>query len=178
MFVYLGKDIKAKLFYPDIDEIIFNDPATIIKWSNGQKTVVKCAEGDEYDPFIGALLCVAKRAMGDNYRKNINKIYEAVKNDNEETITQVEESLYGRFDDKTVRQIEEYFMELTTEEFCNIGFDIRSKNIPDKLANILGMPTYLILHFQHLPNDIANRTIVPLCRIWNREAKDRGLDEY
>jgi len=47
-----------------IRDVIFNNPATIIIWSDGTKTVVKCQSGDEYDPEHGFLLCVAKKMFG------------------------------------------------------------------------------------------------------------------
>lgn len=53
-----------------IREVIWNDPATIIIWSDGTKTVVKCQQGDEYDPERGFLLCVAKRMFGNRGRYN------------------------------------------------------------------------------------------------------------
>ena len=33
---------------PGIKKVIFNDPATIVLWDDGTKTVVKCSEGDTY----------------------------------------------------------------------------------------------------------------------------------
>lgn len=33
--------------------VIFNGPATIVFWNDGTKTVVKCSDGDEYDPESG-----------------------------------------------------------------------------------------------------------------------------
>lgn len=47
-----------------IDRVIFNDPATIVKWKDGTKTVVKCQEDDLYDPEKGLALCIAKKALG------------------------------------------------------------------------------------------------------------------
>ena len=47
-----------------IRDVIFNNPATIIIWNDGTKTVVKCQQGDEYDPERGFLLCVAKKMFG------------------------------------------------------------------------------------------------------------------
>ena len=32
-----------------IQEVIFNKPATIVKWDDGTKTVVKCGKYDKYD---------------------------------------------------------------------------------------------------------------------------------
>lgn len=48
----------------EIDDVIFNDPATIVKWKDGTKTVVKVQEGDEFDPMVGLAMCIAKKAMG------------------------------------------------------------------------------------------------------------------
>ena len=50
--------------FPSIDKVIFNGPATIVKWSDGTKTVVKCQEGDEYSKQTGLLMCVFKKAFG------------------------------------------------------------------------------------------------------------------
>ncbi len=52
----------------EVKEVIFNDPATIVIWGDGTKTVVKCTEGDAYDPRLGFLLCVAKRHFGNTGR--------------------------------------------------------------------------------------------------------------
>ena len=46
--------------YPDyqdleIKDVIFNPPATIVLWKNGDKTVVKTMEGDEYNQELGLL---------------------------------------------------------------------------------------------------------------------------
>ena len=43
---------------------IYDDPATVVYWSDGTKTVVVCQEGDCYDAREGFLLCCAKRLMG------------------------------------------------------------------------------------------------------------------
>ncbi len=43
--------------------MIFNDPATIVFWSDGTKTVVKC-EYEDFDPEKGFAMAIAKRAFG------------------------------------------------------------------------------------------------------------------
>ena len=53
-----------------IEKAIFNDPATIVIFSDGTKTVVKCQEGDTYDKRTGLLLCCAKRLFGNTGRYN------------------------------------------------------------------------------------------------------------
>lgn len=49
-----------------IKNVIFNDPATIVLWSDGTKTVVKCGENDFYDPEKGLAMAVAKKYLGTN----------------------------------------------------------------------------------------------------------------
>ena len=49
---------------PEIKDIIFNEPATIILWADGTKTVVKCQEGEGYDPEKGIAMAISKKALG------------------------------------------------------------------------------------------------------------------
>ena len=44
-----------------IKKVIFNGPATIIFWENGDKTVVKCHEDDTYDKRLGFMYACTKR---------------------------------------------------------------------------------------------------------------------
>ena len=52
-----------------IEKVIFHDPATIIYWVNGDKTVVKCSEDDVYDREKGLAMAICKYALGDNFKK-------------------------------------------------------------------------------------------------------------
>lgn len=51
----------------DIKDVIFNAPATIVFWNDGTKTVVRCGEGEKYDPEKGLALCIAKKALGNKH---------------------------------------------------------------------------------------------------------------
>ena len=51
-------------YQPEIKNVIFNDPATIVFWTDGTKTVVKCQEGDEFDPEKGLTMAIAKKVYG------------------------------------------------------------------------------------------------------------------
>lgn len=67
-----------KMFYgvytiPQIKDVIFNDPATIVFWEDGTKTVVKVMEGDEFDPYTGLAQAISKKALGNDYRKEFKK---------------------------------------------------------------------------------------------------------
>lgn len=45
-------------------EVIFNPPATIVLWSDGSKTVVKCGKNEKFDPEKGLAMCIAKKVLG------------------------------------------------------------------------------------------------------------------
>lgn len=47
-----------------IDRVIFNDPATIIYWKDGSKTVVKRSEDDIWDPEKGFCMAIIKKLYG------------------------------------------------------------------------------------------------------------------
>lgn len=43
-----------------IKNVIFNDPATIVFWSDGTKTVAKCGKDDTFDPEKGLAMAIFK----------------------------------------------------------------------------------------------------------------------
>lgn len=59
---------------PEIKRVIFHDPATIVFWRDGSKTVVK-AENEPYDPEKGLAMAIAKHALGNegNYYNHFRK---------------------------------------------------------------------------------------------------------
>lgn len=58
-----------------IKDVRFNNPATIIFWKDGTKTVVKCQEGDTFNPELGFLAAVLKKLCGNkgNYNNVVKK---------------------------------------------------------------------------------------------------------
>lgn len=48
---------------PEIENVIFNNPATIVFWKDGTKTVVKAVD-EAYDPEKGIAMAIAKKMMG------------------------------------------------------------------------------------------------------------------
>jgi hypothetical protein len=46
-----------------VKKIIFHDPATIVYWGDGTKTVVKCMKGDTFNPELGMAMCMLKRML-------------------------------------------------------------------------------------------------------------------
>lgn len=57
---------------PTIDKVYFNDPVTVVIWDDGTKTIVRCAENNTYDKYVGLAMCYLKRMAGYRY-SNIRK---------------------------------------------------------------------------------------------------------
>jgi len=80
-FPYKGMYGSRKAIYKpyvdpmEIKDVIFDDPATIVFWADGTKTVVKCQEGDEFDPEKGLTMAIAKKVYGNkgSYCNEIKK---------------------------------------------------------------------------------------------------------
>lgn len=68
-----GKKTASATNTAAIKDVIFAPPATIVYWSVGSKTVVKCSEKDVFDPEKGLAMAIAKRCGGNkgSYYKEI-----------------------------------------------------------------------------------------------------------
>lgn len=73
---YEPTEIHVKMNIPEVDRIIFNNPATIVFWSDGVKTVVKAAENREFNPYYGFCAAVTKRLIGDNHNHAVKNLIE------------------------------------------------------------------------------------------------------
>lgn len=67
----------------EIKKVIFNNPATIVLWTDGTKTVVK-AKNEEFDPEKGLAMAIVKKAFG-NKGSYFNKIKRWTNDYNEES---------------------------------------------------------------------------------------------
>ena len=58
-----------------IHKVIFNNPCTIILWSDKTKTIVKCGENEKYDPEKGMAMAISKKFLGNkgNYYETFKK---------------------------------------------------------------------------------------------------------
>lgn len=74
---------------PEAVRFHFCGPATVIEWSDGTKTVVKCGEDDIYDAEKGIALCIAKKVFG-----NTGKYYDVIKKGLKEYEAQCEVHLH------------------------------------------------------------------------------------
>lgn len=68
-----GKKTASATNTAAIKDVIFAPPATIVYWSDGSKTVVKCSEKDVFDPEKGLAMAIAKHCGGNkgSYYKEI-----------------------------------------------------------------------------------------------------------
>ena len=64
LYPYFKPNTTNTTKLPGIKDVIFNEPATIILWADGTKTVVKCQEGEGYDPEKGMAMAISKKALG------------------------------------------------------------------------------------------------------------------
>ena len=64
LYPYFKPNTTNTTKLPEIKDVIFNEPATIILWKDGTKTVVKCQEGENYDPEKGMAMAISKKALG------------------------------------------------------------------------------------------------------------------
>ena len=73
--VYYAATTAKSVSAPSIKKVIFNYPATIVFWSDESKTVVKCQDGDIYDPEKGLAMAISKKALGNksNYCNEFKK---------------------------------------------------------------------------------------------------------
>ncbi len=61
--IYLSKLFSNEL---EVEDVIFNGPATIVIWNDGSKSIVKCNENDSFDKEKGLAMAIVKRLSGNN----------------------------------------------------------------------------------------------------------------
>lgn len=73
----LNKKVSNSRYgYPrnvNIEKVIFNDPATIVIWTDKTKTIVKCQPRDEFDKELGLAMCISKKYFGN--KGNYNEVF-------------------------------------------------------------------------------------------------------
>lgn len=82
-----------------IKKVIFNNPATIVFWDDGTKTIVRCGENDIYDPEKGLAMAISKKALGNqgNYYETFKKHLPEEEEVNDEAVSLFWEQLYNMF---------------------------------------------------------------------------------
>lgn len=63
--LFAREEIKSMFEHKEwkVEKIIFNEPATIIIWKDGTKTISKCGPLDKYDPEKGVAICFMKKML-------------------------------------------------------------------------------------------------------------------
>ena len=123
--------------YFEIERVIFNNPATIVIWRDGTKTVVKC-NGEKFDQEKGLAMAISKRALGvgNMYRKVFKKwckdeddFSEQIKNDQrfKNIKVKVDFSVDKISEDKPLRVGEKVIVFATEEE-------LEEYNIPKRYS--------------------------------------------
>ena len=139
----MKKLIKRSMGNPkEIEKVIFNDPATIVFWGNGDKTVIKC-KNEKFDPEKGLAMAISKRFLGNqgNYYNEFKKWLPE-----EETKTIVlskEEKAYLKNDIETVsnvvkravNRLTDILLKRTTDEIVDKSFDGASAEELKKLVD-------------------------------------------
>lgn len=57
----------------EVKDILINGPATIVFWTDGTKTVVKCGHDDSYDIEKAVAMCFMKKALGS---RSMHKLFD------------------------------------------------------------------------------------------------------
>ena len=75
--------VKFGMCSVSIRKVIFNDPATVVLWSDGTKTVVKCGPEDTFDMEKGLAMAIVKKMAGNgNHFHKVFKQYTKKKEQN------------------------------------------------------------------------------------------------
>lgn len=78
---YTFKDKSWSVLNLNIKKVIFNDPATVVIWGDGTKTIVRTQKKETFDPEKGLAMAICKKALGnkgnyyDIFRKHIDDYF-------------------------------------------------------------------------------------------------------
>ena len=76
--IYTSNEISKNytlIELPKVKQVLYKNPATIVFWKDGSKTVVKCHNNDIYDPEKGLAMAILKKMNGNTgcYYKEFKK---------------------------------------------------------------------------------------------------------
>ena len=140
-----------------IKKVILHNPATIVFWYDGTKTVVKCQDGDIYSPEVGIAMCYMKKALGNQsnfnntFKKHIPEQSESVDNGKKKSTRS-----YSHLNSEAVYRILRENKSSVAELARSVGVDktavyswlrgggIKRRNI-SKLVKVLHVPEEVII---------------------------------
>lgn len=88
-FVKRGPKIESRALL--IKNVIFNDPATIVYWNDGTKTVVKCQPGDTFSEELGLAMAISKKFLGN--KGNFNDVFKSFLPEKDEKVEKTERNI-------------------------------------------------------------------------------------
>ena len=75
---HINEKHSAKNFYPRPKRIYYDETAgvTVVMWKDGTKTIVRAAENDKHDAYLGYCAALAKKIHGTNsaLKRDIEKV--------------------------------------------------------------------------------------------------------
>ena len=71
--VIIEEDFAPINLDKEIEKVTFNEPATIVFWKDGTKTVSKCSHGDTFNKETGLAMCIIRKLCNN---RNYNKVFE------------------------------------------------------------------------------------------------------
>ncbi len=66
---YQAPTIEFKDILDDVKQVIYNEPATIVVFSDGSKVCVKCCEKDKFSKEAGLIYAIVKRLYSNDIEK-------------------------------------------------------------------------------------------------------------
>lgn len=73
--MYTGRNLWKDI-QPEIKDVKFSGPCTIVFWSDGDKTIVRCGKDEQFDKEKGLAMAICKKMLGTNKSKsNFNDIF-------------------------------------------------------------------------------------------------------
>lgn len=120
----------CKLPRYQIAEVIFNEPATIVFWEDGTKTVVKCQEDDVFMPETGIALCYMRKLFNNkgNYNEILKKWSEKYYEDGEQEEVNLAEALKD-----AIHNLTQIYVQCEKKPFIFISDDFK-KQLLDSIA--------------------------------------------
>ena len=64
----MNLDLVKKERLEEIKKVVITPPYTAIVWNDNSKTIIKAADGTNYEDWVGVAFCVAKKALAEEMK--------------------------------------------------------------------------------------------------------------
>ena len=72
-----------------IEKVLYNNPVTVVIWSDGTKTISKCHNNDIYSKETGLAICILKKVVGTQHVRSLFSEWLPWDNENIVTLSDV-----------------------------------------------------------------------------------------